>query len=107
MAGLVTATHVFLTCLAPGSKAWVAGTSPAMTLNLPSRLGARARGDLGVPAAQINAVLRDRELDPLGEIHRHQRGDVGDAVVGAAHEVATGELGLHGLEEAQNPCAAA
>src|ERR1700716_4439197 len=59
-------------------------------------LRARARRDRVVPAPQMDAPLRNRDLDPFGEIHRHQGGDVGNAEGGAAHERALSKGVLHG-----------
>ena len=69
----------------------------------PSRLGARARRYLCVPAAQVDQFFGRRELDPAGEIDCHHRGDVGDRERIAGDEFMRSEAGVERLKELRDP----
>lgn len=68
-------------------------------LNPQSGGGARAPGNALVPAPQVAAVIGDREVDPSGEIDRHERQDVGDRVAVAGDELAHRQLSVQHLEK--------
>ena len=60
-----------------------------------------------MPAAQMPALLGNRQFDPAGEIDRHQGGDVGNAVARTGDELALREAAVHLLEEAHDASAPA
>ena len=61
--------------------------------------GARARRNGLVPAPQMAAAFGYREVDPGGEIDRHERHDVGDRVAVAGDELAPRQVAVQHLEE--------
>src|SRR6516162_882739 len=69
--------------------------------------GARTRRNALVPASQMAAVFRDREIDPRGEVDRHERQDVGDRVALAGDELAPRQVAVQHLEEPRGAGAAA
>src|SRR6185295_11205063 len=72
------------------------------TVSRTSRLRARARRNLGVPALEMLELVGNRQLGGLHEIHRNQAGDVGHRVMVAGDEPPALQLAIQKSDEFRN-----
>src|SRR5687767_3885923 len=75
-----------------------ASPEPMMVRRMSGRR-ARPLADLPVPPAQIDELLRHDQLRRAHEVHRDQRGDIGDRVVIARDEHAVSQFAIEQREE--------
>src|ERR1700693_617834 len=93
----------------PGAtgKTWLRRTksrsAPGQNAYWRSRLGARPRGHLGMPAFYVAMLGRHFELGGLHEVDRDQGGDVGNRIMLAGNEGLVRKLAVEDRQEYGQP----